>query len=321
MFRANIANRLEQSGCKIAVTGAGSWLGQASLQILENALGDEINTRVMAFGSSARLLPLASGRVISVRPLSEMLQMPSGEYLFLHYAFVTKGHIADHSLEGYVKLNDDIADTVETAARRVRLKGFFLPSSGAVYRKDGSLAREIQEHPYGAMKLRDEARFVGLAEDTASALMPVRVFNLAGPGMNNLSSFALSSIIMDIMRGDPVQIRAAHPVFRSYIHVVDLIEVVLGGLLDGLPIMEPFDTAGEVVLEVGEVAQAVIKGMGREGYPVVRPDIQPEPVDRYVGDGTIFRHHARGMGFALKSFPAQIKDTISDLHRRRDEIG
>ena len=127
-------------------------------------------------------------------------------------------------------LNNTIAETVEAAVRRVPAKGLFLPSSGAVYRPDRSLHTNLEESPYGVLKLRDEARFRALCDEAGGKLAAIRVFNLGGPCINNISGYALSSIIADVLRGAPVEIRANRPVYRSGVHVVDLIELALEAL-------------------------------------------------------------------------------------------
>lgn len=317
MFCEGLAANLKESGLHVVVTGGSSWLGQASLAVLENALGGETSTRVRVFGSRARPLRLPSGGTIESRDLSDISSLPAGRYLFLHYAFITKGHVAEQPLPDYIRLNREIADVVETAARRVQAEGFFLPSSGAVYRKDRTLHDRVDENPYGVMKLDDERRFRNMSETIGCRFVPVRVFNVGGPWINNAEAFALGSIIMAVLRGDPVRLKANNQVFRSYVHVVDLVELVLTRLLsESWKSCEPCDTAGEVVVEVGELARRITEAMGVPDHPIERPEIGVEPVDYYVGDGTQFVNSASLLGVALKPLSVQIDDTVADLTGR-----
>lgn len=318
MISPELAQRLKQSPFNVVLTGGGSWLGQASLLVLENAFGSDLVSRVSVFGSHARPLRTPAGTQIESRALGEIKMLPEGSYLFLHYAFVTKSHVSEQPLVEYIRLNEAIADLVEETARRVGAKGFFLPSSGAVYCKDGSLQENVEASPYGFMKLKDELRFQRMCEEITCAYAPLRVFNVAGPCVNNVPAFVLSSIIDDVLHGMPVKLRATAPVFRSYVHVIDLIELVLSALLTSAwGVAEVFDTAGEDVIEVGDLARLITTLMGMPGYPIERPPLHNEPVDRYVGDRTAFARHADDLGITLRPLRSAILDTVADLKQRQ----
>jgi nucleoside-diphosphate-sugar epimerase len=80
------------------------------------------------------------------------------------------------------------------------------------------------------LKLRDEAHFARLAAEKGIPLALIRVFNLAGPYINKVNTYALSSIILDVLRGGPVTLRASHPVIRSYVSIFDVIDLALCAL-------------------------------------------------------------------------------------------
>ena len=82
-FRETLAQRLRNSDLNITVTGGGSWLGQASLLVLEHAFGDALPARVSVFGSAARSHRMPSGRTIEIRPLADMAALPALPHLFL----------------------------------------------------------------------------------------------------------------------------------------------------------------------------------------------------------------------------------------------
>lgn len=316
-LRESLGRRLRNSDLHIAITGGSSWLGQATLQLLDHAFGEDLANRVSVFGSSARGQSLPSGRTIEIRPLDDISALPQNPYLFLHYAFITKGHIASHSLADYISRNEEIACTVEAAARRLPLKGFFLPSSGAVYRPDRSLHTRLEENPYGVLKQKDEVRFHALCDAMGSKLAAIRVFNLAGPCINNISGYALSSIIRDVLKDMPIEIHATRPVYRSYVHIIDLLELSLEALLSpDWAAPEPFDSAGEVAVEVGELALCISEAMGKPGHPIHRPPLGPEKADNYVGDAATWRAHAKALNIDPKPLSRQITDTVQDLKSR-----
>ena len=55
------AQRLAEGPWRIAVAGAGGWMGLAALEQLHVLLGDAFHRRVVAFGSSRRSLSQGSG--------------------------------------------------------------------------------------------------------------------------------------------------------------------------------------------------------------------------------------------------------------------
>jgi len=312
-----LATKLRQSDLRLIVTGATSWLGLATLVLLEGVFGDELLNRAHLFGSQPREITLPSGRSLVSNPLASITGLRPANYLFLHYAFVTKGHIAARPLGDYMRLNREISEVTEAAARRVGAKGFFLPSSGAVYGPSRAPRTSLEENPYGFLKLKDEERFAAMAGQIGCTAAVIRVFNLAGPCMNNLDGYALSSIIMSVLRHQPVRLRADKPVFRSYIHVMDLIAFALLEMMDGAgsPVL---DTAGETVVEVGALARQITGLMGQPDYPIERPPMGG-PEDRYVGNGAKFHERAKAHGLDLRPLEEQIRDTIADLAARASQ--
>jgi nucleoside-diphosphate-sugar epimerase len=316
MLAGFIANQLRQSDVRIAVTGAGGWIGQTSLHVLADALGEAFQRRVFAFGSRERDLSLAGGRMLRCARLDDLPSLPRGRYLFLHCAFLTKERVAQMSNEAYVQANRAITVAVEAAVRRVETVGLFLPSSGAVYRADRSLETDFSANPYGAMKYADERHFAALSRELDFRLAAVRVFNLAGPFINKIGSYALASILADILHGGPIVLRAAQPVIRSYIHIEDLIALALADLLDdSRPAQAPFDTAGEVEIEVGDLALRCARLLECSDIAVQRPPQNSNVANRYVGDPAVMRRLARHYAIELASLDTQILDTARYLRQ------
>jgi nucleoside-diphosphate-sugar epimerase len=133
---------------------------------------------------------------------------------------------------------------------------------------------------------------------------------LAGPFLHKPDHFVLGSIIQDIARGGPIRIRADHPVVRSYVHVGDLVDLIVATLLDPEPVpVAAFDTAGEREIEVGELARLAASVLGHPEMPIERPPVDSGRSDRYVGDPAVMHQLARRAGIELKPLPAQIEDT------------
>jgi len=298
-----------------AVTGATGWLGQATLDVLDSTLGPKASERVIAFGSRGREMKLRAGRSIRIHALDNLVNLASEKrYFFLHYAFLTRDKVGMYSHDDYVAGNAAITDAVSRAVVARKTVGLFIPSSGAVYRKDGKLDDDITANPYGVLKLRDEAHFTQIAVQEGIPLAILRVFNLSGPYINKVNGYALSSIILDVLRGGPVTLHASYPVIRSYVSIFDVIDLALCTLSGREhPIAKPFDTVGEREIELSELAQLCATVLGRPNIRIERPPLREEPADRYVGDGTAMRARATRYGIALASLPDQIVETANYL--------
>ena len=73
MLSAHVATKLERSGYRVVVTGAGGWIGSATLELLHKCLGaEDFARRVVAIGSSHRTLSLRDGVEVEQRPLAEI---------------------------------------------------------------------------------------------------------------------------------------------------------------------------------------------------------------------------------------------------------
>ncbi len=317
-FSDPVAARLVDDDLGVVVTGGGGWLGRATLEMLDGAIGPELTSRVQVFGSSARRMALRSGRSIAVAPMAQLADRGRRQHtrqLLTHYAFVTREHAGTQSLSTYVDTNRTISDVALELAGRDETVGVFVPSSGAVYGPDGRTSEDLKANPYGALKLADERRFSALAGGPEGRRVVVsRVFNLAGPFLNKPSLYALGTILVDIQRGGPVRIRAPKRVVRSYVHVQDLVELAFAAMLGLIPVpAQPFDTAGEIEVELTELAELATTVLGCPGMLVERPPLTEVPDDRYVGSRTTLVQMAAEHGMPLRLLPVQIEDTADYL--------
>jgi len=160
---------------------------------------------------------------------------------------------------------------------------------------------------------RLEARFTALGQALGIPTVLMRVFNLAGPFINKLDSYALACIIRDIMARRPVTLRATHPVWRGYAHVADVLNIALGLLLRGEspPV---FDTWGEPI-ELSALAARAAALLGWAGAEIIRPEWQNGAADKYLGDAVQFSAHAASLGIEPASLDRQILDTADYLGR------
>jgi nucleoside-diphosphate-sugar epimerase len=285
----------------VVVTGAGGWLGQAALELFATAVPLE---QIYAFGARARDHALRDGRLLRIRALSELPVLPLREALIFHMAFLTREHAGTMPVPAYVDANRAISGLLEAYVRAYGARGLFVPSSGAAYTADPV------HNPYGALKLEDEWRFAALGQELDLPVVAVRVFNLAGPFINKLDSYALACILRDLLAGRPVVLRAARPVWRGYAHVGDVLNIALGLMLrgDAPPV---FDTWGEPV-ELSTLAARAAALLGKP-LTIERPAWSNGAAEKYLGSATDYLAHAQALGLEPASLDQQIRDTADYL--------
>ncbi len=287
-------------GVKVVITGAGGWLGQAALEMAHRA-----GAEIYAFGKTPRLYHLRDGAPLEIHPHAFLGRYDVRDAFVLHFAFLTREHVGEMVVEDYMAANGAIAGAVEVFIRRNGARGVFVPSSGAVYAPP--------PNPYGEGKLEDEARFAALGQALGIPTVLTRVFNLSGPFINKVNSYALACIIRDILARRPVELRAGHPVWRGYAHVGDVLNIALGLLLRGEspPV---FDTWGEPVELSGLVARAATL-LGWPEAEIIRPAWQNGAADRYLGAAVQYLAYAKSLGIEPASLDRQILDTADYLGR------
>lgn len=300
------------------VTGARGWFGSATLEMLDQALGDRFDRCVTAFGRTSADMTLRSGRVVKLRPLAALAAVAPGgsEILLAHYAFATREKAAAVGAETYVADNRALTAFIAAQSRRLRVTGTFSTSSGAVYTPDRRLDRSLETNPYGALKLEEEEVFARLRSETGARAAICRVFNVAGPFLNK--DYAIGSLILSALHDPVLTLRARHRVYRSYAHIGDIVSVGCAVMLGMVPVPDaPYDTGGAETVEVGELAARVRTVLGCPGKAIERGEPTPDPDDRYVGDRTAFVRLAEAAGVTLAGLDEQIADTAGFLASAR----
>ena len=314
-FPASIKRKLASGDWHIIVTGAGGWFGLATLEMLEDALGPEFEHRVDAFAQSERAVVMRSGRAIKLKALHDIAHVPARKGLLIaHYAFLTREKEAAIGKAAYVDTNRSIISFLEQQATRLRPVGTFSTSSGAVYnRTTGGLVADLDEHAYGVLKLEEEAVFEQLRERQCRSAV-CRVFNVSGAFINK--DYALSSLIGRAMSDKEIAIDARRLVNRSYAHVSEIVAtgfaIMIGAVADPA---QSYDTAGDEIVEVGELAVRIRTVLGCPEKTIVRAPLLALPEDRYVGRLQPFGSLSTAAGAGLASLDMQIADTPRFISR------
>lgn len=302
----HVADAIRTSGMRIVVTGAGGWIGLATLDLLRCALGEQFTSHVHAFGSTKRTLTLRDGTAIDQRPLADIGALPAAPTLLLHLAFLTKDRAEAMDEPAYRAANHAIDEQVLNALDAIGTQAIFIASSGAAASTNPAHAMQL----YGDLKREQEERFAAWAIRAHRRAVIVRLFNLSGPYINKQSSYALSAFIGDALEGGPIQIRAAQPVVRSYVAIRELMSLVFALQLDGGDDITRFDSGG-APMEMQAIAQAVADQLGQ--VAITRPPLDHGVTDQYTGDGATYAALLVRHCIAPVSFTAQVEETVDYL--------
>lgn len=311
MLDPAIARALSEDGRRIVITGAGGWLGLATLDLLAEALGDGFDKRVRAFGSTDRVLRLADGTPVLQRPLADMAWLPQEPTIVLHTAFLTKDRAEAMDEATYRAANAAIRDTVLGALGPIGAEAILVASSGAATKADDPAAA-LAMRLYGAMKLEDESAFAQWAQDTDNTAVIARLYALAGPRINKPQAYAIASFILDALAGRPIAVRAPRRVLRAYAAIREVMSLAFALLIAGKGVTR-FDSGGEP-LELADVAALVADLV--PGARVERAAITEADADIYHGDGAAYAALLAAHGIAPVALRDALAETIADLAGR-----
>lgn len=290
---------------RFVVTGPSGWIGQALLARLEIALGGPLGDTVTAFASGARTMALPSGETLAVHDLATITPDDVAGAHVVHLAYLTKEKAGELGERAFTDTNLAIDDALLTALAGARPASLFVASSGAA-----ALAARGQDlHPYGLCKLRQEARFLDWARGAGVPAIAGRIFNVAGPYINKLEAYALSNFAVQALEKSAIRIGAQIPVFRSFLHVSDLCDMVIGAALSGITRDRPIDLCGSDVLEMSDLALLVAAQSGRDPQ-ILRDAVDLARSSEYLGHFPDTRVLAMESGVALSSTAVQVADTF-----------
>ncbi len=307
-------NPIKNSNHIFVITGATGWIGRTIAQMLYQYLGSEFNNRVIVLSNSAPSITLQNNAVIQCAPFDSIESLPPNKkYILFHLAFLTKDKVSQMSGADYIEKNLAIRKTITKFIEKIDLECLIYASSGAVYNKDRTLCDDFKKNPYGALKAQDERYFTDLiaSKNNARIIIP-RIFNIGGPYINKWQNYALSSFIIQALTKGEIVINAKHEVIRSYVSIVDLVNILLMLAIDESKTNIIFDSAGEEVLEIYGIAQLVIKELGLN-IDIIRDFDKKLPSDIYYGDTKIQNNILNEYGYVLRNMNDIVGDTADYL--------
>lgn len=293
---------------RLVITGPTGWIGQALLAMLHSGdASDGLNPgeTIALFGSRSSAVALPSGGTLAVRPLSEIGPQDVAGAQVIHLAYLTKDKVAEAGEAEFRARNDAIDAALLRAMEQAAPASLFVASSGAAALAEAG--RDL--HPYGLMKLEQEARFLEFGRSNAVPVLAGRIFNIAGAHINKLEAYAVSNFALQALAGGPIRIAASQPVFRSFLHVDDLCRLILRAVRTRYGEMQAIDLCGNEVLEMLDIAELVVSAMGGN-IVILRENLDFAGRSDYVGCSQDTRVLAMRLGLKLADTARQVRDTI-----------
>lgn len=289
---------------RVVVTGPTGWIGSALLAVLADRFGEGWHRTTTLFGSSQRAVTAPDGSVLMMKPLEALGPDDLEDAIVVHLAYLTKEKAGLLGERAFSDTNIAIDDRVLAALERASPRSVFVASSGAA-----ALAEKGRDrHPYGMSKLRQEDRFLAWGAASGVPVIAGRIFNVAGPHINKLDSYAIAVFIGQARRDGAIRIEARVPVFRSYLHVSDLCALILAAGAQGIGRSTAIDLCGAEVLEMSDIAATVAQILD-ESIPIRREGVDWSRPNAYLGDFVDTKILAMETGVPLASFLHQVADT------------
>ncbi len=298
---------------RLAVTGATGWLGTAMVEMATRAGLTVENGRLRAFASKQGLMTLEDGTRVGLEALADAAPLWGSDWTVVHFAALGKDRTVDLPVRDYVSQSQALHDAALRLIATADRPQLVFASSGAVYGPEGR-PPALADEPYGHMKGLQEAAWEGWCRGNGAALTVCRVFNVGGPYGNKLDLYALSSLIRAALGGGDIPVRARGQVLRSYVHVEELMAVLVGRARSASAgTSTPFDSVGVEVVEIGDLATMVCAQLGLDAARIVRQRDAAAPASRYAGDGVDYQAAVGGLGLTPIGLEAIVSDSIASL--------
>jgi nucleoside-diphosphate-sugar epimerase len=299
---------------RLAITGATGWLGSSLASMAGVAGLSTENGRLRLFGSTARAVSLADGGLAQIEALDGAAPLEGDDWLVAHFAFLGKERTVDLSPTAFAAANEAILDQVRALLSPSQATRVIFSSSGAAYGAHGGMVKTLEESPYGYLKVCHEQALTDWCRAKGYPLVIPRVFNVGGPHGNKLGLYAMSSLIQAAMAGGPLVIKARKPIFRSYVHVEELMAVTVALALQAtVEKTLVFDTGGREVVELSDLAGLVCERFGL-AQDLIQRDYDPSQAeDWYVGAPRLYQAAVAHAGLRAVTLSEILDDAVADL--------
>lgn len=285
----------------IAISGASGWLGNATIEVIE-----EIAPKV------SPLLFTSNGREIVLRNLEKrdtqgflVSQPPTSLEGFIHLAFLTRDKIESAGSKDFISTNLSLIAKACQVIESSKPKWVVAVSSGAILnRNSGELESNIESNPYGFCKRIEELLITQAASKVGANVVIGRLWGASGRFMPPNPAYALSNFIISAHTQKKIMIKSGGQVIRRYVDASEFMEVLINAAISGKSLT--LDSGGPRV-EIGELATLVAKHFSET---VIERSPLEMTTDDYFPMGDDYEKLASVLGITLSDLKTQVSRTV-----------
>jgi dTDP-glucose 4,6-dehydratase len=204
--------------------------------------------------------------------ISNCISLPSADYVIHSAASTDAARYLSRSIQESANILAATSNYCQLAKRFHRDSKIVYTSSGAVYgHQKPSLYALGENHDSGAIELLDLSKqnYAAAKRDGERAIIDLgqdglrvsiaRCFAFVGFYLPRDQHFAIGNFIRDGLSGNPINVKARHEVFRSYMYADDLVVWLMTIADNAKPNCPVFNVGSDEVIELRELAKKVAK--------------------------------------------------------------
>lgn len=285
-------------GSKILVTGGCGLIGSTTIDQLlaENPARIVIYDNLVR-GSLRNVAHILDDRRVElvkgdIRDVAATRRVTEGMDAVIHMATLRITACAAEPREALEVMCDGTYNVLE-AAHLAGVKRFVTASSASIYGLADSFPTAEDHHPYnnrtwyGATKIMLEGLLRSFNDMYGTPYVAFRYFNVYGPRMDIHGKYTevLIRWMERIENGQPPLILGDGKTTMDFVYIDDVARANVLGLKSEVS-DEVFNVASGVETSLNDLAQALMRVMGREMTPEYGPERKVNPVSRRLADTT-----------------------------------
>jgi nucleoside-diphosphate-sugar epimerase len=285
----------------IAISGASGWLGNESIEVVENLISKDSQ---LLLTSNGREIVLRNSQKRDTKSFLET-QPPNSLDGFIHLAFLTRDKVEAVDLKEFITTNLALISKACQFIETSKPRWVVTVSSGAILNKStGDLESNMQSNPYGFCNRVEELLLKQSANKVGANVVIGRLWGASGKFMPPNPAYALSDFIISAHKEKKIKIRSGGKVIRRYVDAGEFMEVLIKAAISGQSLT--IDSGGPKV-EIGELSALVAKHFTKT---VTERSPAEGTTDEYYPRGDDFEMLASSLGIRLSDMNTQVSQTI-----------